>query len=90
MTDFTETNWAKKEFGRDYLEKADIYIVERRRMLGILRSFTRHFLSLDGNKRILDLGCGDGIVSHELLKTDPSLSATLVVPKICSLRRAKD
>ncbi len=78
MTDFTESNWAKTEFSRDYLDKADIYIAERRKMLGILGSFVRHFLSSKEDKRILDLGCGDGIVTHGLLKADPALSATLI------------
>jgi tRNA (cmo5U34)-methyltransferase len=77
MTDFTKTNWAKAEFGRNYLEKADIYIVERRQMFGILRSFMSHFLPLPG-RHILDLGCGDGILTGELLQVDGSLLATLV------------
>jgi tRNA (cmo5U34)-methyltransferase len=77
MTDFIETNWAKAEFSRNYLEKADIYIVERRRMFGILRSFMGHFLSSSG-KHILDLGCGDGILTEELLQVDGSLLVTLL------------
>jgi len=78
MTDFTKTNWAKAEFGRNYLEKADIYIVERRRMFSILRSFMGHFLSSSGKKQILDLGCGDGILTEELLQVDSSLTVTLL------------
>ncbi|MBI5640579.1 MAG: class I SAM-dependent methyltransferase [Nitrospirae bacterium] len=78
MTDFIKTNWAKTEFSQNYLEKADIYIVERRRMFSILRSFVSHFLSSSGNKRLLDLGCGDGILTEELLQVDGSLSATLL------------
>ena len=78
MTDFDKTNWAKVDFSRNYLEKADIYIVERRRMFSILRSFMSHFLSSSGNKKILDLGCGDGILTEELLRVDGSLSVTLL------------
>jgi len=78
MTDFTETDWAKTEFSRNYLEKADIYIVERRRMFSILRSFMSHFLSSPGVKQILDLGCGDGILTEELLQVDGSLAVTLL------------
>ena len=73
MTDFTKTNWAKTEFSRNYLEKADIYIVERRRMFSILRSFMSHFLSSSGNRHLLDLGCGDGILTEEFLQVDSSL-----------------
>jgi tRNA (cmo5U34)-methyltransferase len=77
MTDFTKTNWAKAEFSRNYLDKAEIYIMERRRMFGILRSFMGHFLA-SSDKHILDLGCGDGILTEELLQVDGSLSATLL------------
>jgi tRNA (cmo5U34)-methyltransferase len=78
MTDFTKTNWAKAEFSRNYLDMADIYIVERRRMFSILRSFMSHFLSSSDKKSLLDLGCGDGILTEELLKVDGSLSVTLL------------
>ena len=77
MTDFDKTNWAKVDFSRNYLEKADIYIVERRRMFSILRSFMSHFLS-STDKHLLDLGCGDGILTEELLEVDDSLSVTLL------------
>ena len=33
MTDFKRTNWANRDFARGYREKADVFIVERRRML---------------------------------------------------------
>lgn len=78
MSDFRKTNWAKTGFSRNYLEKADIYIVERRRMFSILRSFMGHFLSSTGNKHLLDLGCGDGALAGELLKLDSTLSVTLL------------
>jgi tRNA (cmo5U34)-methyltransferase len=78
MTDFNKTNWAKAGFGQNYLEKADIYIVERRRMFSLLRSFMSHFLSSAGSRHLLDLGCGDGVLSEELLQIDGSLSVTLL------------
>ncbi len=78
MTDFDKSNWAKAEFTQEYREKADIYIVERRRMFGIMKSFYRHFPGSKQNNRLLDLGCGDGIVTHELLSVDGSISATLI------------
>ncbi len=78
MTDFNRTNWAKTEFSRNYLEKADIYIVERRRMFSILSSFISHFLSSSDSKRLLDLGCGDGVLSEVLMQENGSLSATLL------------
>ncbi len=78
MTDFNRTNWARADFSRNYLDKADIYIVERRRMFAILRSFMTHFLQPASNKRLLDLGCGDGILTGELLQAGGPLSVTLL------------
>ena len=78
MNEFNRTNWAKTEFSRNYLDKADIYIVERRRMFAILRSFFGCLPNVQERKRILDLGCGDGILTYELLETGRLLSATLV------------
>lgn len=89
MTDFINTNWAKEEFGKNYLDKADIYIVERRRMFSIIRSFAGHFIQSAGKKKVLDLGCGDGILSEELLRLDPSFSATLVDGSEDMLLKAK-
>ncbi len=78
MTEFNKSKWANAEFGKEYIDNADIYIVERRRLLEVLKSFYRHFLSERGQNRILDLGCGDGIITHGLLKIDDSISATLI------------
>jgi tRNA (cmo5U34)-methyltransferase len=78
MTEFSKTEWAKSGFSQEYRDNADIYIMERRRLFTILKSFYRHFLK--GGKRIkmLDLGCGDGIVTHEILAVDNAVSVTLL------------
>ncbi|MEA1999041.1 MAG: hypothetical protein U9N61_06955 [Euryarchaeota archaeon] len=39
MTEFDRTRWAEKDFGKMYLQTADIRVVERRRLLAILKSF---------------------------------------------------
>jgi len=78
MTEFKKSQWAKPEFTQEYRDSADFYIVERRRLLEILKSFYRHFIGNKPNNSILDLGCGDGIVTHELLKVDDSIIATLI------------
>ncbi len=90
MTDFRQTNWAKAEFGQQYRDNADIYIVERKRMFGILKSFYTHFISGKAQTHILDLGCGDGIVSRELLKIDDSISAILIDGSGDMLNKAKE
>jgi hypothetical protein len=48
--------------------------MERARMLNILKSFYSHFMKKDRKKSILDLGCGDGIMAYEILKTDGAIS----------------
>jgi hypothetical protein len=58
MTKFDRTRWAEKGFGEQYLETADIRVVERKRLLAILKSFYRHFLVDKQQCRVLDLGCG--------------------------------
>lgn len=78
MTDFNNTRWADQEFAKQYRDNANIYIVERQRMFEIMRSFFRHFLSRKKNIKVLDLGCGDGIVTRNILDVDNSISATLV------------
>jgi len=75
---FDSTNWAKAEFAREYRDNADLYVIERRRMLAILRSFYRHYLKGGRRKRVLDLGCGDGIITREILGVDGSASVTLL------------
>ncbi|MEW6419070.1 MAG: methyltransferase domain-containing protein [Nitrospirota bacterium] len=90
MTEFNKSEWAKAEFAREYRDNADVYIVERRRSLEILRSFYRHFLGINNRKKVLDLGCGDGIVSHELFKIDNSISATLIDGSKDMLDKAKE
>jgi tRNA (cmo5U34)-methyltransferase len=78
MTDFKRTNWANPEFARGYRDSADIFIVDRRRMLSILQSFYLHFVADGTVKKVLDLGCGDGIVTSVLADADRLISATLV------------
>jgi tRNA (cmo5U34)-methyltransferase len=90
MTEFNKSQWAKDEFTREYRDNADIYVMERARMLNILRSFYSHFMKKDRKKSILDLGCGDGIIVYELLKTDRAISATLLDGSPDMLNNAKE
>ena len=90
MTEFNKSQWAKNEFTREYRDNADIYVMERARMLNILKSFYGHFMKKDRKKSILDLGCGDGTMAYELLKTDGAISATLFDGSIDMLNNAKE
>jgi tRNA (cmo5U34)-methyltransferase len=90
MTEFDKSQWAKPEFTQEYRDRADTYVVERRRLLEILRSFYVHFIGNKPDNHVLDLGCGDGIVIQELLKVDNSIEATLIDGSEDMLNKAKD
>jgi len=90
MTEFNKSHWSKAEFAQGYRDSADVFIVERRRLLEILASFYLHFIAGKPNNKVLDLGCGDGIVVQELLKTDASMAATLIDGSEDMLSKAKD
>jgi tRNA (cmo5U34)-methyltransferase len=90
MTEFNKSQWAKPEFTQEYRDSADVYIVERKRLLEIMKSFYKHFIGNKPNSTILDLGCGDGIVIYELQKIDNSIEATLIDGSEEMLNKAKD
>ena len=90
MREFNKSHWANPEFAQDYRESADVYVVERRRLTEILKSFYGHFIGNKSSNSVLDLGCGDGIITYELLKIDGSIEATLIDGSEDMLNKAKD
>jgi tRNA (cmo5U34)-methyltransferase len=90
MTEFDKSQWMKPQFTQAYREEADVYIVERRRLLEMLRSFYGHFLGNKPGNRVLDLGSGDGIVIAELLKIGTVIDATLIDGSEDMLNKAKE
>ncbi|MFX1443676.1 MAG: class I SAM-dependent methyltransferase, partial [Promethearchaeota archaeon] len=66
MHEFEKSNWNKAEYSNKYLDNADIYIQERENLLNIVASFYRKFIKDTKKKRVLDLGCGNGILSKTL------------------------
>lgn len=90
MTEFNKSKWTKAAVAQEYRENADVYIVERRRLLEILSSFYKHFINNKPKINVLDLGCGDGIITHELLKVNDSISTTLIDGSEDMLNKARE
>src|SRR5437667_9928023 len=78
MSSFDQTRWADPAFAREYLERADCYIPDRFYLFQVMRSFYRSFVARADGVRVCDLGCGDGILTDQLLREHPALEATLV------------
>ena len=67
MSKFGNSRWEDSKFSQEYREKADDYIPERDILIEIVKSFYKHFLSKNRHNRVLDLGCGDGLIIQSLL-----------------------
>jgi tRNA (cmo5U34)-methyltransferase len=81
MSTFEESRWADAAFAQNYLEHADHFIPDRQYLFHIMRSFYRAFVARaarSGPVRICDVGCGDGVLTEQLLRENPALDATLV------------
>jgi tRNA (cmo5U34)-methyltransferase len=78
MSDFDNSRWSDSSFAQEYRDQADSYLPERRSLIEITQSLYRHMVRGSRPRRILDLGCGDGLMIQELLKVDDSIHATLV------------
>ncbi len=80
MARFEESEWAEGKHARDFVQNADIYILERKRLLRLVQSFYRNFQRdrLQRPTRLLDLGCGNGEVTMALLEVDDEIEAQLV------------
>jgi tRNA (cmo5U34)-methyltransferase len=93
MDSFGKSAWAHKDFSKNYLEKADIYIPDRRKMIGLFSSLLACFFEDDKDVRVLDLGCGDGVLTREILLQSGqgrTIIATLVDGSAEMLLRAGD
>jgi tRNA (cmo5U34)-methyltransferase len=79
MTSFEQSKWADGAFVQEYREGADHYIPERAYLFHVLRSYCRHFLLRPGQTlRICDLGCGDAVLSSQLLEQEAPVELTLI------------
>lgn len=93
MSKFEESEWKKQESAQEFIQNADYYILERKRSLKIMKSIYKHFL-LNKSKyrplKVMDIGCGDGILIGELLKVDENLEGTLIDGSPNMLQKAKE
>lgn len=93
MSKFENSEWAEKKHAKDFMKNADIYVLERQRLLGILRSFYRYFSSSMGSEeliKVLDLGCGEGVLTLELLKENDQIKVTLIDGSAEMLKNARE
>lgn len=91
MTEFEKTEWVSDESAREFIENSDSYVQDRKRLFEILKSFYTYYLGNCDDKTVtvMDLGCGDGRVTQELLKVDKNLRGTLVDGSGEMLKNAK-
>jgi len=93
MSKFEKSEWSEREHAQEFMENADIYILERKRLFEILKSFYRYFLGnnkLERPVKVLDLGCGNAAITMELLKEDNKINATLVDGSLEMLKNAME
>ncbi|MCE5213590.1 MAG: methyltransferase domain-containing protein [Methanobacterium sp.] len=93
MSSFEESEWSRKKHVNEFVENADIYVLERRRLFKILKSFFRNFLENRINERaikVLDLGCGNGVLIKEILSESHKVKVVLVDGSYEMLENARE
>ena len=90
MDTFNQSACAQETFSKDFLEKADIYIQERRKMIRSVSSLFSFYFKEKSNIHTLDLGCGDGILTEELISKNGTIIATLVDGSLTMLQKARE
>ncbi len=89
MTEYKDSDWTDGVFVDKFLDAVYLKVPQRQRMFELAASYYRHFLSDRTGNVILDLGCGDGILTKELLEVDGTISAILVDASSDMLRNAR-
>lgn len=93
MSSFEDSEWSRKKHVNEFVENADIYILERKRLYKILKSFFGYFLEDRINERsikILDLGCGNGALTKEILSVSDNVKVTLADGSYEMLENARE
>jgi len=90
LDSFNQSAWSHESFSKNFLEKADIYIQERRKMIRTMSSLFSLYFKANRDIQILDLGCGDGVLTEELLRKDGTIIATLIDGSWTMLQKARE
>jgi tRNA (cmo5U34)-methyltransferase len=83
VSGFEASGWSQPEYAQQYRDEAEHYLPERATMLKVVSSLYRHLVRgaatarNSGRIRVLDLGCGDGILAEALYAEDPEIEVTL-------------
>lgn len=78
MAKFEESKWGDTKYAQEYIDHSKHFLPERELLFEILISFYKHFVGCEDDKRVLDLGCGDGIVSERLCRFNPQIQLVAV------------
>jgi len=78
MSDFDSSSWASPGGPQEYLDGAERFVLERATLLTVFRSFYRKFLGVGQACTMLDLGCGDGILSETVCSIDENIRVIAV------------
>jgi tRNA (cmo5U34)-methyltransferase len=83
MSGFEASGWSQAEYAAQYRDEVDHYIPQRATMLRVVSSFHHSLvrgaakIRRTGKVRVLDLGCGDGILAEVLCVVDPEIEVTV-------------
>jgi tRNA (cmo5U34)-methyltransferase len=77
-TRFKNSQWIDCDFSQGYRDNADIFLPFRHEILEIAKEIFRYIHQNNNTKKILDLGCGDGLFISDLLKIDREITIIMV------------
>jgi SAM-dependent methyltransferase len=81
------TSWQDAEVARRFLDERRASIPYASDQIEVMLRLVRHFLGAP--RRVLDLGCGDGILARAVLSNHPGASAVLLDHSEPMLERAR-
>jgi tRNA (cmo5U34)-methyltransferase len=78
-TNFGESHWADNDYVDGYLSDSDITVPQRKQVLQLLSLIFSFYIKDKYNiPTIIDLGCGDGVVTKALLEVNADLQSVLI------------